>query len=137
MEIWCRRQLIFSTYLNNSAKTERNKNNLLREAVQEGQTDYLTTLTIAKFYGVMKYVYGELVEWYWQGKTYVLGEKPVPAPLWPPKNPHGLAWDRTWSSELKGRQLTSWAVALLSCINIIFKVGLNIFHVYTNAIRNS
>jgi hypothetical protein len=31
------------------------------------------------------------VEWNWQGKTEVLGEKPVPVPLRPPQIPHGLA----------------------------------------------
>ena len=34
--------------------------------------------------------YGALVEWYWQGKTEVLGEKPVPRPLYPPQISHGL-----------------------------------------------
>jgi hypothetical protein len=29
------------------------------------------------------------VEWKWQGKTEVLGEKPVPVPLCPPQIPHG------------------------------------------------
>jgi len=35
--------------------------------------------------------YGTLVEWYWQGKTEVLGEKPVPVPLCPPHISDGLA----------------------------------------------
>ena len=35
------------------------------------------------------------VEWNWQGKTEVLGEKPVPVPLCPPQIPHGLTRDRT------------------------------------------
>jgi hypothetical protein len=33
----------------------------------------------------------ELVEWYWQGKTDVLGEKPIPLSLCSPQIPHGLA----------------------------------------------
>jgi hypothetical protein len=33
---------------------------------------------------------GAPVEWNWQGKTEVLGEKPVPVPLCPPQIPHGL-----------------------------------------------
>ena len=33
------------------------------------------------------------VEWNWQGKTEVLGEKPVPLPLCPPQIPHGLTRD--------------------------------------------
>jgi len=36
--------------------------------------------------------YGALVEWYWQGKTEVLGGKPVTVPLYPP---HRLTWART------------------------------------------
>jgi hypothetical protein len=36
------------------------------------------------------WVWRATVEWYWQGKTEELGEKPVPVPLCPPQNPHGL-----------------------------------------------
>ena len=35
--------------------------------------------------------YVAMVEWYWQGKTDVLGEKPVPVPLCPPQIPYGGA----------------------------------------------
>jgi hypothetical protein len=38
---------------------------------------------------------GAPVEWYWQGKTEVLGEKPVPVQFCPPQIPHGLTRDRT------------------------------------------
>ena len=31
--------------------------------------------------------YGAMVEWYWQGETEVLGEKPVPMPLHLPEIP--------------------------------------------------
>ena len=51
------------------------------------------------------------VELNWQGKTEVLGEKPVPVPLCPPQIPHGLIWDRTRSSAVRGRRLTAWAMA--------------------------
>jgi hypothetical protein len=34
-------------------------------------------------------------EWYWQGKTEVLRDKPALVPLCPPQIPHGLPWD--WS----------------------------------------
>jgi hypothetical protein len=34
---------------------------------------------------------GAPVEWYWQGKTEVLGEKPVPVPLYTPQIPHRLS----------------------------------------------
>jgi hypothetical protein len=47
------------------------------------------------------------VEWKWQGKTEVLGKKPVPVPLCPPQIPHGL----TWASAVRGRRLTAWATA--------------------------
>jgi hypothetical protein len=39
------------------------------------------------------------------GKTEVLGEKPVPVPLFPPQIPHGLTRDRTRASAVRGRRL--------------------------------
>jgi hypothetical protein len=41
---------------------------------------------------------GAPVEWNWQGKTEVLGEKPIPVPRCPPQIPHGLTRDRTRAS---------------------------------------
>jgi hypothetical protein len=41
---------------------------------------------------------GAPVEWNWQRKTEVLGEKPVPVPLCPPQILHGLTRDRTRAS---------------------------------------
>jgi len=37
--------------------------------------------------------YGALVEWYWQGETEVVGEKPLLVSINTPRIPHGLAWD--------------------------------------------
>jgi hypothetical protein len=54
---------------------------------------------------------GAPVEWSWQGKIEVLGEKPVPVPLWPPQIRHGLSWDRTQASAVRGRRLIAWAMA--------------------------
>jgi hypothetical protein len=54
---------------------------------------------------------GAPVEWNWQGKTEVLGEKPVTVPLCPPQIPHGLTRDRTWASAVGGRRQTAWAMA--------------------------
>jgi hypothetical protein len=54
---------------------------------------------------------GAPVEWNWQGKTEVLGEKPVPVPLCPPLIPHRLTRDWTRASAVGGRQLTAWAMA--------------------------
>jgi hypothetical protein len=51
------------------------------------------------------------VEWNWQGKTEVLGEKPGPVPLCPPQIPHGLTRDRTRASAAGDRRLTAWAMA--------------------------
>jgi hypothetical protein len=53
------------------------------------------------------------VEWNWQGKTEVFGEKPVPLSLCPPQIPHGLTWDRTQASVVSGRRLTTWAMTRL------------------------
>jgi hypothetical protein len=54
---------------------------------------------------------GAPVEWNWQGKTEVLGEKPVPVPLCPPQIPHGLTLDRNRASSVRVRRLTAWAMA--------------------------
>jgi hypothetical protein len=54
---------------------------------------------------------GAPVELNWQGKTEVLGEKPVPVPLCPPQIPYGLTRDRTRASAVEGRRLTAWAMA--------------------------
>jgi hypothetical protein len=53
---------------------------------------------------------GAPAEWNWQGKTEVLGEKPVTVPLCPPQIPHGLSRDRTRASAMWGRLLTAWAM---------------------------
>jgi hypothetical protein len=47
------------------------------------------------------------VERNWQGKTEILGEKPVPVPFCPPQIPHGLTWDRIRASAVGGRRLTA------------------------------
>jgi hypothetical protein len=64
---------------------------------------YVSTLRIPQ----MIWVWRAMVEWYWQGKTEELGEKPVPVPLRPPQIPHGL----TRVSAVRGRRLTTWAMA--------------------------
>jgi hypothetical protein len=51
------------------------------------------------------------VEWNLQGKTKVLGEKPVPVPLCPPQTPRGLTRDRNRASAVEDRRLTAWALA--------------------------
>jgi hypothetical protein len=53
--------------------------------------------------------YGAAVEWYWQGKTEGLGEKPVPVPLCMTQIPHGLPLERTRAPEVRYQQLTAWA----------------------------
>ena len=56
--------------------------------------------------------YEALVEWQWQGKTAVLGWKPVLLPLCPPQIPHFLSWFwagiSDWSSEL-WHSLMDWS----------------------------
>ena len=55
--------------------------------------------------------YGALVEWYWQGKTEVLGEKPVIATVCLREIPYGLARHRTRSPTGRDRRITVWAMA--------------------------
>jgi len=57
------------------------------------------------------YEYGALVEWYWQEKADVLGEKSVPVPLFAPQIPNVLTKGRTWSSAVIGGRLIARAMA--------------------------
>jgi hypothetical protein len=59
----------------------------------------------------MIWVWRATVEWYWQGKTEELWEKPVPVPLCPPHIPHRLTRARTRASAVRDRRLTTWAMA--------------------------
>jgi hypothetical protein len=54
---------------------------------------------------------GAPVEWNWQAKTEVLGEKPVPVPFCPAQIPHELSRGRTRASAVTGRRRTAWAMA--------------------------
>jgi hypothetical protein len=48
-----------------------------------------------------------LVEWYWQGKRGVLGEKNLSqCRFCPPQISHGQTWDRIRASAVRGRWLT-------------------------------
>jgi hypothetical protein len=46
--------------------------------------------------------------WIWS----VIAENSSPVPLFPPRIPHGLAWDGTRISTVRGRRLTAWVLAL-------------------------
>jgi hypothetical protein len=59
----------------------------------------------------MIWVWRATVEWYWQGKTEELGEKPIPVPHCPPQIPHELTRARTRASAVRGQRLTTWAMA--------------------------
>jgi hypothetical protein len=61
--------------------------------------------------GVRMNEYGAVVEWYWRGKTEVLGENPVSATLCQPQIPHKPAWDRSRPSATRCQQLTAWTMA--------------------------
>jgi hypothetical protein len=45
------------------------------------------------------------------GETEELGEKPVPVPPCPPQIRHGMTRARTRASAVRGRRLTTWAMA--------------------------
>jgi hypothetical protein len=60
----------------------------------------------------MIWVWKATVEWYSdRGKPMNSEEKPVPVPLCPPQIPHGLTRARTRASAMRGRRLTTWAMA--------------------------
>jgi hypothetical protein len=59
----------------------------------------------------MIWVWRATVEWHWQGKTEELGDKPVPVLLCPPQILHGMIPSRTRASAVRGRWLTTWAMA--------------------------
>jgi hypothetical protein len=52
------------------------------------------------------------------GKIEELGEKHVPVPLCPPQTPHGLTRAPTLAFAVRGRLLTTWAMARPSSTNI-------------------
>jgi hypothetical protein len=68
---------------------------------------YNPVMKMISFFRVMEHRWNEIDG----GKTEVLGEKPVPVPFQPPQIPHGLTWDPTRASEVRGRRLTAWAMA--------------------------
>jgi hypothetical protein len=51
------------------------------------------------------------VEWWWEGKTEDLEDKPVPLPLCSSHISNGLTRARTRFSAVRGRRLTAWAIA--------------------------
>jgi hypothetical protein len=57
------------------------------------------------------WVWRMTVEWYWQGKTEEIGEKPVPVPHCPPQIPRGLTGERIRASAVRGQRLTSWVMS--------------------------
>jgi hypothetical protein len=69
---------------------------------------YLLTLSVGKI--IYMDECGLLVQWHWQGKAEVLGEKPVPLLLCAQHIPRGLSRDWTWASAVRGRRLTASAM---------------------------
>jgi hypothetical protein len=60
------------------------------------------------------WVWRDLVELYWQKKTKELRWKPVPVSLYPPHIPYKQTRTRTRFSAVRGRRLTTWAIARLT-----------------------
>jgi hypothetical protein len=58
----------------------------------------------------MIWVWRATVKWRWQGNTEKLVENPVPVPRCPPHIPHGLTWEQTRASAVRGRRLNAWAM---------------------------
>jgi hypothetical protein len=76
-------------------------------STQAWMPTYVSILRIPQ----MIWVWRATMEWYWQGKTEELGEKPVPVPLCPSQISHGLTRARIRASAVRGRRLTTWDMA--------------------------
>jgi hypothetical protein len=75
-------------------------------STQARMLTYVSILRIPQ----MIWVWRVMVEWYIDGKTEELWEKPVPVPLCPPQIPHGLTRAWTRASVVRGRRPTTWAM---------------------------
>ena len=64
----------------------------------EAHCDHCTVQTKSLCIIQINFSLQALVDWYWQGTSEVLGQKPVLVPLHPLHISHGLAWDWTWAS---------------------------------------
>jgi hypothetical protein len=76
--------------------------------------------------------YGTLVEWYWQGKTQVLGEKGFSVSLCLPQCHMDWLWDRTlasatFSTELYVRQVSLYVLPAPQAEDPRVSVGRRIF----------
>jgi hypothetical protein len=60
--------------------------------------------------------YGILMEWHWEGKMG--GENFVPMSRCSPQIPHGMPWDRSRSSAVRGQQLAIRAMAWNKVISL-------------------
>jgi hypothetical protein len=57
------------------------------------------------------WVWRAMVERNWQAKKQRTWKKPVPVPLCPPQIQHGLTWEWTQVSMVRGWRLTAWTMA--------------------------
>jgi len=77
--------------------------------------------------------YGAMVEWYWQGKTAVPGEKDIIVLLCPPQSPHGLAWHQAHACTVTGWWWIASAHGLTPCgLDMAFISHMNIIFTQTN-----
>ena len=60
-------------------------------------------ISFFSFFRVMEHRWNEID----RGERMYFGEKPVPLPLCPSQIPHGLMWDRSRTSGVRGRLLTA------------------------------
>lgn len=51
-----------------------------------------------------------------QGRTKVLGEKPICMPILPLKIPRGLSWDQTWTTTLRSQLMMASNLTCEMCI---------------------
>jgi hypothetical protein len=64
------------------------------------------------------------------GENNLLGGKRVLVPLCSPQISHGLTWDRTLASAVRGRRLTAWSIAQPSRVRLAWII-------YTDSARTA
>jgi hypothetical protein len=107
------RQVFVFNFVNNHCKNGKEKREYWTQIKKCRKPNQLPwKLYVWTLYPQMIHEYGAMMEWYWQEKTKELGGKPVSMLFCPPQIPHGLPLAWTQASAVRGKRLTTRAMAL-------------------------